>query len=284
MRRAFLAAAVAVATVGLSGPVGAELAPRSAGLDARVRQVAYHPLNVVRIVGSPTNSTQIIFAPGEEITQVAIGDADAWLAQPAGNLLFIKPIEVRPATNAQVVTKRADGSLRSYQLRLVAARRGDNGASPAMFAVNFTYPDDDSAAREARVAAEAAGAAEQAAQDRLASAWAEGPRNWRYMAQGAPAIEPTEVSDNGRQTAFRFPGNMRLPTVYTVAPDGAETIVPYTVIEDRVVVQTAAREFILRDGQAVLRIINQGFDPVGRNPGTGTGSPDLTRTVRSPAR
>lgn len=277
MRRAFLAAAVAIATVGLSGPVGAELAPRSAGLDARVHQVAYHPMNVVRIVGSPTNSTQIIFAPGEEITQVAIGDADAWLAQPAGNLLFIKPIEVRPATNAQVVTKRPDGSLRSYQLRLVAAR-------PAMFAVNFTYPDDQSAAREARAAAEAAAAAEQAAQDRLASAWAEGPRNWRYVAQGSVAIEPTEVSDNGRQTAFRFPGNMRLPTVYTVAPDGAETIVPYTVIKDRVVVQTAAREFILRDGQAVLRIINQGFDPVGRNPGTGTGSPDLTRTVRSPAR
>ena len=277
MRSTSVAAALAAVCALAAHPAIAELAPRSAGLDARVHQVAYHPMNVVRIVGSPTNSTQIIFAPGEEITQVAIGNAEAWLAQPAGNLLFIKPIEVRPATNAQVVTKRPDGSLRSYQLRLVAAR-------PAMFAVNFTYPDDESAAREARAAAEAAAAAEQAAQERLTSAWAEGPRNWRYVAQGSDAIEPTEVSDNGRQTAFRFPGNMRLPTVFTVAPDGAETIVPYTVVENRIVVQTAAREFILRDGQAVLRILNQGFDPVGRNPGTGTGSPVLTRTVRSPAR
>ncbi len=48
-----------------------------------------------------------------------------------------------------------------------------------------------------------------------------------------------------------------------------------------VVVQTTARMFTLRDGQKVLRVINQGFDPVGRNPGTGTGTPDLARTVRS---
>jgi type IV secretion system protein VirB9 len=94
-------------------------------------------------------------------------------------------------------------------------------------------------------------------------------------------IEPTEVSDNGRQTAFRFPGNMRVPTIYTAAPDGSEMIVPYTMVGDTVVVQTTARIFTLRDGQKVLRVINQGFDPVGRNPGTGTGTPDLARTVRS---
>ncbi len=74
---------------------------------------------------------------------------------------------------------------------------------------------------------------------------------------------------------------MRVPTIYTAAPDGSEMIVPYTMIGDMAVVQTTARIFTLRDGQEVLRIINQGFDPVGRNPGTGTGTPDLTRTIRS---
>ncbi|KND61524.1 Outer membrane and periplasm component of type IV secretion of T-DNA complex [Candidatus Burkholderia verschuerenii] len=178
-----------------------------------------------------------------------------------------------------VVTKTAYGGNRSYQFRLLASKRADDGASTAIFALSFNYPDDDRRARELAQQRANAAAAEQASENRLANAWAEGPRNWRYVAQGSEQIQPTEVSDNGRQTAFRFPGNMRVPTIYTAAPDGSETIVPYTMINDMAVVQTTARIFTLRDGQEVLRIINQDFDPVGRNPGTGT--PDLSRTVRS---
>ncbi|MFC7694210.1 hypothetical protein ACFQY5_37600 [Paeniroseomonas aquatica] len=35
----------------------------------------------------------------------------------------------------------------------------------------------------------------------------------------------------------------------------------------------------LRDGEAVLCIINQGFDATGRNPGTGTTDPDVVREL-----
>lgn len=256
----------------------AEQAPRSAGFDRRVQLVAYNPLDVVRIVGCPTNSTQITFGPAEEITQVAIGDAEAWLAQPAANMLFLKPTELRAATNAQVVTRRADGSLRSYQLRLVAEQSGEDSGS-VLYAVRFRYPQDERAERAARRTEAAERARERDAQARLATVWAEGPRNWRYVAQGSGALEPAEVSDNGRQTAFRFPGNRRVPVIYAVAPDGAEAIVPATMAGDTAVVQTTARAFLLRDGREVLRIVNRGFDPAGRDPGTGTAG--LTRGVRS---
>ncbi|HYD70743.1 TrbG/VirB9 family P-type conjugative transfer protein [Azospirillum sp.] len=283
MTRRRLAAAALAATAALAaGPARAEQAPRPGGHDPRVQVVAHNPMNVVRIVGCPTTSTQITFGPAEAITQVAIGDADAWLAQPAGNMLFLKPTEVRPATNAQVVTTRSDGAVRSYQLRLVA--EAADGEASAMFAVHFRYPEDERAARKARTAQAAADARERAAQARLAGAWAQGPRNWRYVAQGAAALEPAEVSDNGRQTAFRFPGSRRVPALYAVAPDGAETIVPHTMAGDHAVVQTTARAFVLRDGRAALRIINRGFDPAGRDPGTGTGTPDVTRTVRRAGR
>lgn len=258
----------------------AEQAPKPGGFDPRVQLVAYNPLNVVRIVGCPTNSTQITFATGEEITQVAIGDAEAWLAQPAANMLFLKPTEVRAATNAQVVTRRPDGSLRSYQLRLVAEQGGE-GTDSAMYAVHFRYPQDERAEHAARRAQAAERARERDAQVRLAAAWAEGPRNWRYVAQGSATLEPAEVSDNGRQTAFRFPGSRRVPVIYAVAPDGAEAIVPATMTGDTAIVQTTARAFLLRDGREVLRIVNRGFDPAGRDPGTGTGMPGLTRSVRS---
>ena len=273
-------AGMALALALIASAAHAEQAPQPGGFDPRVQVVAYNALNVVRIVGCPTNSTQITFGPGEEITQVAIGDAEAWLAQPAANMLFLKPTEVRAATNAQGVTKRPHGTLRSYQLRLVA-EPGDGGADSAMYAVHFRYPQDERAARNARRAQEAERARERDAQARLATAWAEGPRNWRYVAQGSAALEPAEVSDNGRQTAFRFPGSRRVPVIYAVAPDGTEAIVPATMAGDAAVVQTTARAFVLRDGQEVLRVVNRGFDPAGRDPGTGTGTPEVTRSVRS---
>lgn len=276
--RPFAGMVLALALV--AGAAHAEQTPHPGGFDPRVQVVAYNALNVVRIVGCPTNSTQITFGTGEEITQVAIGDAEAWLAQPAANMLFLKPTEVRAATNAQVVTKRPDGSLRSYQLRLVA-ERGEEGGDTAMYAVHFRYPQDENAARAARRAQEAERARERDAQARLATAWTEGPRNWRYVAQGSAALDPAEVSDNGRQTAFRFPGSRRVPVIYAVAPDGTEAIVPATMAGDVAVVQTTARAFVLRDGQEVLRVVNRGFDPAGRDPGTGTGTPDVTRSVRS---
>lgn len=298
LRPAAAAAGLLAGAVLAAAAASAEQAPRPGGFDPRVQLVAYNPLDVVRIVGSPTNSTQITFGPAEEITQVAIGDAEGWLAQPAANMLFLKPTERRPATNAQVVTRRPDGSVRSYQLRLVAEPGGEGtGAAMAsasargetagetvggaMYAVHFRYPQDERAERAARRTRAAERAREQNAQARLAGAWAEGPRNWRYVAQGSVALEPAEVSDNGRQTAFRFPGSRRVPAIYAVAPDGAEAIVPATMAGDSAIVQTTARAFVLRDGQEVLRLVNRGFDPAGRDPGTGTGTPGLTRSVRS---
>jgi type IV secretion system protein VirB9 len=264
-------------------PAAAEVTPRPGRFDPRVRTIAYNPLNPVRITASPTSSTQLLFAAAEEVTHVAIGDPDAWLAQPAGNHLFLKPLEVRLATNAQVVTRRPDGSRRSYQLVLAPTPTGSTGSAAPVFAVSFTYPQDAAAAAAAERARTMALNQEQAAQVQLARAWAEGPRNWRYVAQGSAALEPSEVSDNGQATAFRFPGGRRLPVIYTAAPDGQETIVPYALHGDVAVVQATAPAFVLRDGQAVLRILNRGFDPLGRDPGTGTGTPDLTRFVRGTA-
>ncbi len=290
----FLALGLLVGTA-LAGPAHAVQEPRAGRWDARVRTVPYNAMNPVRLVGSTFTSTQIIFAVGETVTHVAIGDAEAWLPQPAGNLLFIKPIEVRQPTNMQVVTSKPDGTTRSYQFELVArAAPSTTGAQVASldgtvpapagpatpFAIQFVYPDD---AREAAISNRrraAAGASERTAQARLEVDFSYGPRNWRYSAQGSRAIEPAEVSDNGRLTAFRFPGNMTVPTIYTVAPDGQETIVPYNMRGDLAVVSTTAREFRLRYGGEVLRVFNLAFDPIGMNPGTGTTTPEVIRSVK----
>ena len=65
MNRPLVAAVLAAVLV---APAYAEQRPRSAGYDPRVQTVAYNPMNVVRVVGAPRSSTQIVFGPGEEIT------------------------------------------------------------------------------------------------------------------------------------------------------------------------------------------------------------------------
>jgi type IV secretion system protein VirB9 len=265
--------------------------------DPHVRTVAYNAMNVVRIVGSTFMSTQIVFATTETITHIAIGDREAWMPEPTGNLLFLKPVEARQPTNMQVVTQRADGSSRSYQFLLIA--RGGPAPTPGSdkvadlgvtipanagevvpFAVHFVYPEDARAEAAAKRQAAEAGASERLAESRLSVDYFYGPRNWKYAAQGSAAIEPMEVSDNGRLTAMRFPGNSPLPTIYTLAPDGQETIIPYTMRADVAVISTTAKEFRLRSGQEVLRIFNRGYDPAGTNPQTGTTSPEVVRSVR----
>jgi type IV secretion system protein VirB9 len=277
-RSAVMAAFVAMAT---AGPALAVQDPQGSRFDSRVRTVAYNPMNVVRVIGGTFSSTQVIFAPQEAITQVAIGDSDAWLAQPAGNLLFLKPVEARAPTNMQVVTKRPDRSLRSYQFEMTARNAmGDQPAAGAVFAVVFTYPDDARQAALADRERNAAASDERMAQDRLAWDFLSGPRNWRYTAQGSTAIQPTEVSDNGRVTAFRFPGNSPVPTIYSIAADGQESIVPYTVRDEMVVVSVTAPEFRLRLGDEVIRVFNRGYNPTGLSFQTGTTSPEIVRHVR----
>ena len=262
-------------------PAWAVQDPRPGRYDARVRTVAYNAMNVTRVIGGTLSSTQIIFSPTESVTQVAIGDSEAWLAQPAGNLLFLKPTEVRASTNAQVVTKRPDGSLRSYQFELVARpATSSQPAEGAQFAIAFTYPEDAQLAAKADRHKRDTDMRERMAQQRLSLGILDGPRNWRYVARGSGTIQPAEVSDNGRMTAFRFPGNQSLPTIYTVAADGQETIVPYTTAGEVLVVQTTAREFRLRQGNEALCVFNLSFDPIGWNTGTGTTAPDVTRAVR----
>lgn len=280
MRVPLLAAMLAVASVPI-GPALALQEPQAGARDPRVRTVVYDEMNVVRVVGTVLASTQVVFGSEEEIAHIAVGDSTAWQVAPAANLLFLKPTELRGPTNMQVVTRRREGERRSYQFEL-RAREGavTRDAGEAMFKVVFRYPEDERRAAAVRAAEARAAASAQVARDRLEVDHFYGPRNWRYSAQGSAAIEAVEVSDNGRLTAFRFPGNAEIPAIYAVAPDGAEAIVPRTVRGELVLVHATSGQFRLRRGSEVLCVFNHAYDPVGQNPATGTITPEVSRGVR----
>lgn len=280
MIRKFLLAAAAVAA--LSGPAWSQSS--ETGRDPRVKEFVYGPGQVYRIVGVFRTATQVIFSPEEEIAHIALGDTVAWEVVAEGNILFVKPREKHKATNL-IVTTKGGGETRNYLFEL-GAREGSitRNAPDTYFQVRFRYPQQDAQRAINNLDAQAVALEKVMVDLQLSRAVVEGRRNWSYSAQGSGALQPTEISDNGQFTLLRFPGNRELPTIFTVTPDGTESLIPFDVRKDFIVVHAVARTFRLRRGRDLLCITNDAFNAFGVDPGTNTASPAVERTSKERVR
>ena len=270
MRSLFPAAALAAVLV-LAEPAAAQ-----DQADPRIRELAYDPAAVYRIAGAYRAATQIVFSPQEAIRHAAIGDSVAWEVAAEGSVLFLKPRERPAATNLLVVTERA-GEIRHYAFELVAGEPGDRTA--VAWQVRFRYPADDQARAAQALAVQAEAAEARLIGLELQRGVLDGPRNLAWSAQGDAALQPSEVSDNGRFTVLRFPGVQALPALFEVGEDGSERLVPYDVRGEFVVVHGVVRGLRLRRGRSVLCLFNDAWDPRGAAAGTATASPAVERTA-----
>jgi len=287
------------------GPALAVTDPTPGTKDARVRSVAYDPQQVVRLTSTGLSPLQLIFESGEKpltIAGVMVAskpeDAKDWLARPSGNVLILQPLHQMETSVLFVRTAASDGRERYYAFELHT--REGNVADPAdraaYMTVAFHYapppPTPEAmAAWRARRDQVAASRAEMAANARMANARASAPRNFAYDKRdplGCPDLAPSYVFDDGNRTTLVFPPHAVLPQLYVVNSDGKEGIV--TTINEatpnglQVVVPSVHREMRLRRGGKVCAVRNNGFDPIGTEPGSGTGtiSADVVRRVRSP--
>ncbi|MBA3896091.1 MAG: P-type conjugative transfer protein VirB9 [Sphingomonadaceae bacterium] len=273
----------AIGLVAAGTPVLASETPHKTAQDDRIREVVYSDTQVFRIVGVFRSATQIVFSQGERVEHVALGDTVSWEVAPAENSLFIKPRELAGSTNLIVLTRSSAG-VRTYTFEL-SARRGRIGGRDAdtFFKVVFRYPLEEAAAAQAAAtqAAYARAVALQtgAIRSALDLAVLEGRRNLRYSVQGPSAIQPSEITDNGQFTALRFPNQRELPAFFAVNPDGSETIVPFDVRDEFVIIHGVFRQLRLRRGKEVLCVFNEAQDFYGRDPKTGTASSVVERTT-----
>jgi type IV secretion system protein VirB9 len=269
-------------------PAYANETPRPGPADPRVRTVNYDPAQVYRIVGVFRTATQVLFGSDEEIVNVAVGDSVAWEVVPRDNLIFIKPRERAGPTNLIVSTKR-NGELRNYTFELTA-RTGSikANARDTFFQVRFRYPEDERLKAERmavlQAALQLAKIQETAVKGALDHGVIEGTRNLNYSIQGSSDIAPSEVSDNGQFTVLRFPANREMPAVYLVRPTGEETLVPFDVRDDFMVIHTVAKQLRLRRGAEVLCIYNEAPQTYGVDHGTDTASPVVERTMKEEER
>lgn len=252
--------------------------PHPGPSDPRIKTVDYDPWAVVKITGVFRTATEILLGDDETILHVALGDTTGWDVAAERNILFIKPKAPRGPTNLIVTTARA-GGMRTYAFEL-STRAGPSTrkTTDTVFGLRFRYPADETAKAAAGVAADASALAQKVLDLKLERAVVEGPRNLNYAVQGASSLQPSEVSDNGRFTVLRFPANQPLPTLFSVESSGTESLVPFDVRGEFVVVHAVVRELRLRRGREVLCLFNQAFEPYGRSAGTGTTAADVQRT------
>lgn len=283
MKRALILAAALSAFTAISAPAVAEIIPRAGPSDPRVRVVDYDPNDVVSITGTFRTATQVIFGANERILHVALGDTVAWEVAAQENVLFLKPTEPHQPTNL-IVSTRKGTELRNYTFELTA-RPGSIGASApnTFFQVRFRYPEDERARAElerlSQAASQAAEIETKIVDLELGLGVLEGPRNFAYSGEGSSALQPSEISDNGRFTVMRFPANQALPSIFTVTPDGTESVVPFDVRGEFVVIHATVPQLRLRRGREVLCIFNEAYNPYGTSTGTNTVSRAVERTT-----
>lgn len=260
-------------------PASADEVPRRTSLDQRVREVNYNERQVYSVTGVFRSATQIVFSDREVVEHVALGDTVSWEVAPAGNTLFVKPREFSEKTNLIVITRSPYGP-RTYTFELTS-RKGAITGGDTFFRVLFRYPEQEAAEAARREALAAAARLREVEQAAIAEALdigvLQGERNVRYTVQGDPALQPSEVSDNGQFTVMRFPAQQPVPAIFGVTSDGTETLVQFDVRDTYVVVHGVYAQLRLRQGESVLCIYNEAPDFYGRDPATNTASDLIER-------
>lgn len=238
----------------------AAVSPVGSSKDSRIQRVTYDPDNVFVLRTQVGKSTLIQFGNGEHVLSeegaIGFGDTAAWKinANDAGNSIFLKPSEISPETNLQVITNK-----RTYAFSLMTAKRDKD----VTWILRFDYPDEKKAGQNPFNGKHI-----------NINPCNGGNQNSDYEKWGDDGQElaPYKMWDNGRFTCLRFPSSTDLPVVYVKLADGTEAMTNVRFVNDVMVVHEVASEFRLRLGNKVLGISTNNLRPQSFNyDGTTTG-------------
>lgn len=228
----------------LCAPRAYAVTPQPGSGDPRILVVEYDPAEVVDLSARLGFQMSVEFDTDERIENVALGDALGWQVTPnrKANLLFVKPMSQRPATNMTVIT-----NLRRYNFQL-SVRPASSKAAPA-YAVRFLYAAPVVAIVEAPPPPPQPVA-----------------RNVAYTYQGSDRTLPKRMFDDGEQTYFAFRKDADVPAIFALDEDGEEAAVNTFMRDDYIVVDRIAPGFVLRRAKDVTRVFNDAYAPEPAGP------------------
>jgi type IV secretion system protein VirB9 len=221
--------------------------------DPRLVERLYDEDEVVRIEGRTNVQATIRFGEGEQIENVAIGDSTAWQVTPnkRANLLFIKPLAERAATNMTVVTDK-----HTYLFDLIANPANRN----ALYVLAFTYPEEpeDTQLAEGEAAPAGPNAVELTAAADPYAVVDPAELNFAWEAKGDRALLPAQVYDDGAAIYLSWPAGTALPAILIKDHEGKEGPVNFAVRGETLVVDGVPRELVLRSGEDRATLTNRG--------------------------
>lgn len=216
--------------------------PRPIATDSRIRTVRYSPNEVYQFIGHYGYQSAIEFEPGEVIQTVSIGDSVSWMVNPAGNRLFLKPIDQNALTNMTVITDK-----RSYLFELHAEETQDIRDREMVFVMRFTYPQADQSQMDFTTF-EAFPDIEKEPEK----------YNFRYTIRGSNVIEPIRIFDDGQFTYFEFRDkNAEIPAFFNIDSANNEELINFRKRGNYIVVERVSPRFTLRRGPDILCVYNE---------------------------
>lgn len=223
---------------------------RPTPIDSRIRVMVYNPDDVFKYIGYYGYQASIELAKNEEVVSISMGDTTAWQIVPAGNRIFIKPIEQDATTNMTLITNK-----RTYFFELYAEEAEDIRDPEIVFNVRFIYPDE-----------------EEEEHLRTYSTSSTGPDlthpekyNFSYYISGNEEIAPIKIFDDGEFTYLQFRDkNAELPAIFAVNEDLIESMVNYRLAPDNsnmVIIEQVFAKLAIRHGKKIVCVFNEAFKP-----------------------
>ncbi len=244
MRIFFTLVVFLVSCVAMSAAVSASKEPRPIKVDHRVRTVSYQPDEVYKFTGHYRYQSSIEFELGEEIQTISMGDSTAWMLNPSGHRLFLKPIAQDATTNMTIITNR-----RTYLLELHARETDDITDKNMVFIMRFIYPES---AQSQMISQQLDGVPSPDIPENAEKL------NFNYTISGSEQYAPLRIFDDGEFTYFQFKNkNADLPAFYWVDDEGNEAVINYRTRGDYIVVERVSKRMSLRHGNQVVCVFNE---------------------------
>ncbi len=212
-------------------------------VDHRVRTIMYQQDQVYKYVGHFRYQTSIEFGPDEVIGTISMGDSTAWMLNPSGNRLFLKPLEQDATTNMTLITNK-----RVYLFELHARETDDINDRDMVFILRFIYPEEDNLSITKYLDTVPVPDLEK-----------DGDKyNFNYTISGTDEIAPVRIFDDGEFTYFEFKDkNAEVPAFFWVDANGEESLINYRTRGDYIVVERVASKYTLRHGRDIVCVFNE---------------------------
>lgn len=258
--------------------------PHSAGLDPRMQQVSYSAHNTTQINAKLGYLTSLVFDEGEEVLSTKTGFDAGWEVSFEHNVIYVlarpvvqdqedgegnkvkqvfEPIPAQWKTNLLIRTNKR---LYSVELNMLPE---DTKAAPA-FVVAYRYPAEQQAKARAELEKQQKALLEQKNKQAIAQRFeqADAPKNWDYamrVGKDSRNITPDFAYDNGVFTYLGFSTLKTFPTAFLYRA-GKEQTINFSVETKGaykvMVIHNINPAFVLRYGDAVVGVVNQGFGRV----------------------